>query len=144
MCGGSVGMRARRQARPSLSSFLFSGKPMGLAFHHFFPLRLPREQPGLLQRGPDLESALHHHPLSKVAWWEPGDKKWELTSPGQENRRLPSARVDKLHYKAFSLQRSTIDGFPRHPHPTPTLTPTPDLNVISVASRRSSLSMGSF
>lgn len=63
-------MRARRQAKPGLSSFLFCKKPMDLTFlHFFFPLQLPGEQLGLLHRGTDIESALHHSaPPSPTRW----------------------------------------------------------------------------
>lgn len=115
---GDEGKKARPGQARALSSSLRS--PWIWLSIIFSPLQLPGAQLGLLQRGTDTESALHHSPPSKVAWWEPGDKKWELTSMGQENRRLPSACVDKLYCEAFSPQRSSIDGFPKASFPRPT------------------------
>lgn len=87
------------QARPELFSLLREAHGFGFPSLFFPPLQLPGEQLGLLQRGADIESALHHPaPPPTPARWLGGNpeiKKWKLTSTGQENRRLPSARVDK-------------------------------------------------
>lgn len=56
------------QARPELFSLLQEAH--GFDFPSlFFPLQLPGEQLGLLQRGTDIESALHHPaPPSPTRW----------------------------------------------------------------------------